>query len=324
MSNDTYSNAEGYNCETCGTFVPASKKFGSGRFCSRSCANKFSNKFTLTDEVIRKKSIVARNKFQFTYKTKLGDIQLTKNYITHLQEKWSLREIALILGIDSNVFYKLAKLYNIKENPRYINCRKYRLIDVCRNFLHKPLSEGSITFKDTEKVRKECEYLIHHGISSKELCINYLGMSKPSASFLRDVLHIKLLSVTEAVHQYYQKQGCYDNLSDKSKYYKECKFHFPDALIPYIKGSDKFPNYINEKFNPHKNSITKDHRISRIYGFKHNIDPYLISHPANCELMLRNDNASKNRKCSITIDQLIEEVEYWNENIIHKIFNDFK
>lgn len=40
--------------------------------------------------------------------------------------------------------------------------------------------------------------------------------------------------------------------------------------------------------------------------------------------MLRDNNSSKNSSCSITIDELIERVEWWNENIIHNIFNDFQ
>jgi hypothetical protein len=46
-------------------------------------------------------------------------------------------------------------------------------------------------------------------------------------------------------------------------------------------------------------------------GFINNIDPEIIKHPANCQLMLHNENNSKNYNSSITIDDLIERIKNW-------------
>ena len=326
MSNDIYSNADGYNCETCGIFVPASKKFGSGRFCSRSCANKFSNKFTLTEEIIKKKREIALNnhKYSSTLLTNnKNKITINVDYIKELQEKFCISDIIKYLQINYKSFYLFAKKNGIKENPIFFSTRNFKAIKLCRYYLNKPFEEGSITISDVDKIRLECNKLLQNGVTTKELCSKYFDTSFEDRGILRKTLGIKFLSKKDATIQFYKKNGNY-NSTAKEKYYKECRFTFPNELIPYLKGINKFPNYANEKYSPYKNSITRDHRVSRLYGFKHGIDPYLISHPANCELMLSSDNINKSDKCSISVSQLIDEVEYWNENIIHKIFNDFK
>ena len=48
-------------------------------------------------------------------------------------------------------------------------------------------------------------------------------------------------------------------------------------------------------------------------GYKQNIDPYLISHPANCKLMKHEDNFKKKTECSITLEELKQRVSDWNE-----------
>lgn len=54
--------------------------------------------------------------------------------------------------------------------------------------------------------------------------------------------------------------------------------------------------------------ISRDHSYSVKEGFKNNIDPKIISHPANCVLMKQDDNSSKKTKCNITIEELLERI----------------
>lgn len=77
--------------------------------------------------------------------------------------------------------------------------------------------------------------------------------------------------------------------------------------------------------------VSRDHMFSVNEGFKQNIDPYYISHPANCELLKHNDNASKFDKCSITKTELIKRVFKWNKKygvypnkILYKGIENFK
>lgn len=58
--------------------------------------------------------------------------------------------------------------------------------------------------------------------------------------------------------------------------------------------------------------ISRDHMVSMSYGFKNNIPPHIISHPANCELLQHTNNQHKNKKCSISIEELYIRIEKFN------------
>jgi hypothetical protein len=42
--------------------------------------------------------------------------------------------------------------------------------------------------------------------------------------------------------------------------------------------------------------VSRDHMLSVSEGYKLSIDPYFLSHPANCKLMVHSENISKNKK----------------------------
>ena len=48
-------------------------------------------------------------------------------------------------------------------------------------------------------------------------------------------------------------------------------------------------------------------------GFELNIPPYIISHPANCQLLLQSENFLKKDNCSISLDNLCERIDVWNK-----------
>lgn len=64
--------------------------------------------------------------------------------------------------------------------------------------------------------------------------------------------------------------------------------------------------------------VSRDHRISIDFGYKNNIDPKIISHPANCELLLQKDNFSKKEACSISLEQLKLEIDEWDKRYPNK------
>lgn len=59
--------------------------------------------------------------------------------------------------------------------------------------------------------------------------------------------------------------------------------------------------------------VSRDHMYSVKKGFENNIPPYYISHPANCKLLIHTENFKKLDFCSITLDELVERVNNWNE-----------
>lgn len=61
------------------------------------------------------------------------------------------------------------------------------------------------------------------------------------------------------------------------------------------------------------NGVSRDHIVSVMFGFENGIDPKIISHPANCQLLKHNDNVSKNKKCGISIDELLDKIQQWDD-----------
>ena len=96
----------------------------------------------------------------------------------------------------------------------------------------------------------------------------------------------------------------------------QCTFKF--ALCDYPQEFDislikQFGWYSASNRGNNLNGVSRDHMFSCNEGLKQLIDPYLISHPANCKLMLHSLNASKRNKCSITFKQLRGRGKAWGK-----------
>lgn len=102
----------------------------------------------------------------------------------------------------------------------------------------------------------------------------------------------------------------------KNIYKKQCSFRFalkdfPDEFdFDIIKenGWYKAKNKGNNLLG-----VSRDHCLSINDGFKNKIDPYYISHPANCSLMKHSQNSSKCYNSSITLEGLKEKICKWEE-----------
>jgi hypothetical protein len=66
--------------------------------------------------------------------------------------------------------------------------------------------------------------------------------------------------------------------------------------------------------NNNLGGVSRDHMFSVREGFEMGIDTKIISHPANCRLMVHTENISKNKKSILTIEELL---------ILPKIFRIF-
>jgi len=99
------------------------------------------------------------------------------------------------------------------------------------------------------------------------------------------------------------------NKSEFQKYKIECKFGFDMGKYP----KEFKLKYIKNMFHPIKNKegYTRDHIFSIFEGFKQNIEPNLINHPANCELMLHRENSRKNKWIDINKDDLLSNIKIW-------------
>ena len=102
----------------------------------------------------------------------------------------------------------------------------------------------------------------------------------------------------------------------KKKYWQACQFTFSVYNYPQILGFDLLQNHEWYHCINNKNGITRDHMFSILDGWLNNVDPEIISHPANCQILLALDNFSKNNSSSITLDDLTKRIESWNNGII--------
>jgi ribosomal protein L24E len=113
---------------------------------------------------------------------------------------------------------------------------------------------------------------------------------------------------------------CWANYTEKNKepfllYRQRCNFDFRVEDYP-----DKFDLTLLEQngwYSPSNkgnnlNGVSKDHMISVRTGFDLGIDPEIIKHPANCELLLHRQNQSKREKSSISLSDLLERINKWS------------
>jgi hypothetical protein len=94
-----------------------------------------------------------------------------------------------------------------------------------------------------------------------------------------------------------------------------CSFKF--NVFDYPKGFDlllvkQYGWYSASNRGGNLNGVSRDHMLSVRFAFDNNIDPELVSHPANCQLLRHNDNVSKLSKCSLTLEELKSRIDKWN------------
>lgn len=105
------------------------------------------------------------------------------------------------------------------------------------------------------------------------------------------------------------------NLTEKKVYRLACSFRF--ALNSY---PEEFDFSLVEKYGWYKatnrggdgSGVSRDHMVSVDYGWKHQIDPAIIRHPANCKLMIHSDNFKKGADCSISLEELLLRIAEWD------------
>ena len=106
------------------------------------------------------------------------------------------------------------------------------------------------------------------------------------------------------------------NRSKLEQYREDCSFKFALSDFPEEFDFSLIEEHGWYKAKNHGDNlygVSRDHMVSVLYGFEHNIDPSIISHPANCQLLVHSDNARKKDGCSITYEELLERIEKWNK-----------
>jgi len=97
-------------------------------------------------------------------------------------------------------------------------------------------------------------------------------------------------------------------------YRQQCLFKFDVNDYP-----DKFNLQLIEDAGWYKPSnrgnnlsgVSRDHMVSIRHGFDNGIDPDIIAHPANCDILHQSKNASKGLQSSITLEELLDRIRNW-------------
>lgn len=99
-------------------------------------------------------------------------------------------------------------------------------------------------------------------------------------------------------------------------YRKACAFHFDVSDYPHsfdLGLVETFGWYRPSNRGNNLDGISRDHMLSVADGFRLGVAPTIVSHPANCELMNHTTNQRKRAGSSITLEELINRIECWDD-----------
>lgn len=99
----------------------------------------------------------------------------------------------------------------------------------------------------------------------------------------------------------------------KRLYSYQCRFTFsirsyPDYFSYAIPLIEEHGWYSAVNNGNNLSGCSRDHLYSVSEGYKNSIDPSIISHPANCKIILHTENQKKNSKSSITLEELHKRI----------------
>ena len=151
------------------------------------------------------------------------------------------------------------------------------------------------------------EYLVKLGIRKNDEKENYKLICKEcNSEFCNKNKKIKYCSFKCR----YKKRR--ENTSEYQRYKSASQFKFSLNTYPNEFDFDlieKYGWYSPSNKNNNISGISRDHMLSIRDGFDLKIDPILLSHPANCKLMIHSENITKNRKSSIDYNELLKRIE---------------
>lgn len=107
------------------------------------------------------------------------------------------------------------------------------------------------------------------------------------------------------------KKYCKSNKSDREIYKQKCQFKFN-----IYEFSEYFDLHLIEKYGwysaanrgNNQTGVQRDHMYSISDGFENNIDPILLAHPVNCELVFNFSNQRKQSTSSLSIEELKQRI----------------
>lgn len=155
------------------------------------------------------------------------------------------------------------------------------------------------------------------GTSQKELIKN-LKITYQALKWGSDNGKIKFRTNSEAMKMAIRNgklPQCVSNEVGIKRYRQLCEFKFCLKDFPDYFDFDlieKYGWYSARNRGDNLKGISRDHMYSISDGFRNNISPEIMGHPANCKLMRQNENGKKRTNSSITFEELCKKIEEFN------------
>lgn len=247
----------------------------------------------------------------------------------------SIKEKCSKLGLS---FYKISKIINY-ENIECLECgEEFKdLKNSNRKFCSKSCS---VTYNnknreiDYDKIKKanciECGVGLEINIRSSSKKCKCKDCKKRNKEKYDRKYHIKfknkkIKKIKPKIIRFCKK--CNKNeLKPKKQYCEECMYDYYHLYRPkcdFKFSLNEYPDRFNfdliEKYgwysptnkNNNLDGVSRDHIYSVRDGFENGISPDIISHPANCQLLIHSKNNTKNKYSEITIEKLLEKIKKW-------------
>ncbi len=163
---------------------------------------------------------------------------------------------------------------------------------------------------DWDKIQKKH----NEGYSYREL-IKKCELTPQAINWAKDNGQLKFRTLKDGVRLARKKGlGINSKKTGLDRYRQLCEFKFnlkdhPNKFDFTLIKEHGWYKAKNRGDNP--DGISRDHMYSINDGFKNNVDPYYLSHPANCRLIKQKDNSKKRDKSCITLKELITRVSEW-------------
>lgn len=230
---------------------------------------------------------------------------------------------------------EIAYLLNFKNHKQLanLNFRKYKLERFYPKLYCKRCRK--ILTKDQEKFcSKSCAAIVNNKNVSRGR-----GKSKilkcSTCQKLKEVsIHTSIFNCKECkrrLRELKNKNTCNrcgsENIEKHKQYCNSCKKEYYELYRPSCEFNFDPRDYndwfdcseinILGKYSPSNRGnnlggVSRDHMLSVKDGFRMGIDPSIISHPANCEIMVHDKNNRKNSRSSITKAELVYRINLWN------------
>ena len=194
-------------------------------------------------------------------------------------------------------------------NPKFCN-NSCAALHTNPGRIHTPETKNKIRNKLTKPKRITLKNTANPNLLTFEICGEYTRI------YLCRCKHTNIQWYSPNIRSIHP--SCINNYQTYSYL---CKFNFGISSYPgwftnassLISEHGWYSTPGSRKGKKNLNGISRDHMISISFGFKNNIDPSIIAHPANCKLMNHSENSSKKTDCSLTFEELLKRIVDFNE-----------